>query len=202
MGAVRRVLPHERETVLDTVLAAFRDDPQVRWWFPDDEVYADGARRFFGVLLDNRIDGGEVWVAEGGAAVGMWNPPGGNLVGPDVAAARYAQVVTSLPAPSGERITAVDEAVAAHGLAQAHWYLGVLATAPSRRGEGLASAVMAPLLAAADRTAVPVVLETATRANVGFYARHGFRVRAQVLVDGGAPTMWVMVRDPSRGQTG
>jgi len=220
---VRRLHADQRDAALATVVAAFRADPLLRWWFPDDATYDVLASRFFGVLLDTRLEGGEVWVVgpahEAGdedgpgahdgagvvAAVSMWVPPGGNLLGPDVASARYGEVVGGLPAPSAERIAATDEVVDVLIPLDPHWYLGVLATHPDHRGCGLGTAVCEPVFAAADRAGVPIVLETANPRNVGYYTRRGFAVLQQASVDpepGAADdreeplTMRIMLRAP------
>jgi GNAT superfamily N-acetyltransferase len=179
---VRRLVAAERDAALRTVVAAFRRDPLVRWWFPDDATYETLAARFFGELLDTRLEGGEVWVADDAGAVAMWIPPGGNLIGPDVAAARYGEMLRGLPAPSAERIAATDDVVDTLLPSAPHWYLGVLATRPERRGSGLATAVCGPVFAAADRSGLTVVLETSTATNVAFYTRRGFAVLHQVQV--------------------
>jgi GNAT superfamily N-acetyltransferase len=198
---VRRLLAADRESALATVVAAFVADPLVRWWFPDDATYADLAGRFFGVLLDTRLEGGEVWVVDAAGCVGavsMWVPPGGNLLGPDVVAGRYGDVVSALPAQSAERIGTADEVIDALLPRSPHWYLGVLACHPGHRGAGLGTAVCEPVFAAADRAGVPIVLETATAANVGYYTRRGFSVFQQAALDqAGAPlTVRVMLREP------
>jgi ribosomal protein S18 acetylase RimI-like enzyme len=180
---VRRIRPGERAAALSTILAAFRDDPQVRWWFPGDS-YREFAARYFGVLLDTRMEGGEAWVADEGRAVSLWVPPGGNLIGPEVAASRYRAVVTALPQDCGQRIRRTDEGVDGMLPPDPHWYLGVLACHPNHRGAGLGWAVAAPVLAAADRAGLPVALETANPANVGYYTRRGFAVAGRVTVAG------------------
>ena len=197
MTSARRIRAHERDAALRTVVDAFRSDPQVRWWFPDDEVYADAARAFFGVLLDTRIEGGEVWVVEDVSAVSMWIPPGGNLLGPDVVAARYAEVVEGLPAPAPQRIRQTDEQVDALLPTEPYWYLGVLACRPGVQRRGLGSAVLGPVFSVADRAGLPVVLETSTVGNVDFYIRRGFAVRADFAPPiPGAPEIRVMCREP------
>lgn len=198
MIEARRIRSHERDAALGTIVEAFRGDPQVRWWFPDDTVYDEVAGYFFGVLLDTRIEGGEVWVVEGAAAVSMWIPPGGNLLGPDVVAARYAEVVGGLPDPAPERIARTDELVDVLLPDELYWYLGVLACRSGRRRRGMGSAVLAPVLAAADRAGLPVVLETSTSGNVDFYIRRGFAVLARAIPEvPGAPTVRVMRRAPA-----
>jgi hypothetical protein len=179
-----RIRETERDAALDMVIEAFRSDPQVRWWFPDDDTYRPSATRFFGLLLDTRIAGGEVWVVDGVHAISIWIPPGGNLIGPDVVATRYNEMVAELPAPAPERITAMDELVDALLPREPHWYLGVLACRLSCRGQGLSTTVTAPVLAAADRAGLPVALETSTDSNVDLYTRRGFAVVGEVSVGG------------------
>jgi GNAT superfamily N-acetyltransferase len=179
---VRRIRPGERAVALDTIVAAFRHDPQLRWWFPDDDEYDESAPAFFGVLLDTRIEGGEVWVADGARAVAMWVPPGGNLIGPELASARYSTMVAALSPAAAGRIQRTDEAVDLLLPSGAHWYLGVLACHPNHRCAGLGWAVAAPVLAAADRAGLPVALETASAVNVGYYTRRGFALIGEVAL--------------------
>ena len=132
------------------------------------------------------------------SAVSMWIPPGGNLVGPELVSARYAEVVATLPDPAPERITVLDELVDGLLPREAHWYLGVLACRSDRRGHGLGTAVTAPLLAAADRAGLPVALETSTSVNVDYYTRRGFAVVGTRCVGGGTgPVIRVMRREPA-----
>jgi GNAT superfamily N-acetyltransferase len=89
-----------------------------------------------------------------------------------------------------------DAAVHAAQEPGAFWYLGILATHPSRQGEGLASAVMAPAFERADADALPCCLETSTQQNRAFYERRGFTHAVEVdLPD--APTTWWLTRRPS-----
>jgi len=183
VAEVRRIRPGERDVALDTIVAAFRRDPQVRWWFAGDEEYDRSAPAYFGVLLDTRIEGGEVWVADGGRAVAMWVPPGGNLIGPELASARYARTVEGLSPAAADRIHRTDEAVDALLPTGAHWYLGVLACHPDHHGCGLGWQVATPVLAAADRAGLPVALETGSPVNVGYYTRRGFAVIGETALD-------------------
>jgi GNAT superfamily N-acetyltransferase len=76
-----------------------------------------------------------------------------------------------------------------------HWYLSVLGTEPGHQGEGLGSTVLQPVLDECDRLEIPAYLETGTERNVGFYARHGFRVMERIELPDGPP-MWLMWREP------
>ncbi len=94
------------------------------------------------------------------------------------ASALHLKVWTAYRALAGEpawrRLTAYEDAVDAARPSTPHWYLGVLATRPDRQGAGLATAVMAPVLARADGEGLDCCLETSTLANKAFYQRRGF----------------------------
>ena len=90
-----------------------------------------------------------------------------------------------------ERLAGYKAAVDAVSPAEPHWYLGVLATHPDRQREGLAGAVLAPVLHEADRRGVPCGLETSTEENRRFYERCGFTTASEIALDGGPPTWWL-----------
>lgn len=76
-----------------------------------------------------------------------------------------------------------------------HWYLWLLGTEPARQGQGVASAVLAPTLAAADAAGLPCYLDTHRERNLGFYARHGFVPVLDEVYSG--VRSWGLRRDPS-----
>jgi GNAT superfamily N-acetyltransferase len=190
---VRRCLPAQRENALSSVVDAFAIDPLLRWVWPADDRYAACAAAFFGLLLDLRMAAGEVWVADGGDAVAMWDPPGGlYLRTPDE---RWAEVHAGFSDVEVERWKTYDETLRVPEDAAPYWYLGVLATRRARQGTGLGRAVLAPILAAADRGHVATYLETASDANLRFYGQLGFApVREAEMPDG--PLCWLLRRDP------
>ncbi len=75
-----------------------------------------------------------------------------------------------------------------------HWYLAVLGTDPAAQGQGLGSAVLQPVLAQCDTDGVGAYLESSKERNIDFYARHGFRVTAELRLPRG-PRMWAMWRE-------
>jgi hypothetical protein len=112
----------------------------------------------------------------------MWVPPGGNLIGPELASARYSSMVAGLSPAAAERVQCTDETVDGLLPSGAHWYLGVLACHPDQHGTGLGWAVAVPVLAAADRAGLPVALETSSQVNVGYYTRRGFAVIGEAVL--------------------
>lgn len=195
MPDVRRCLPHQRELALSSVVDAFVIDPLLRWVWPGDERYATCAREFFGLLIDLRLASGEVWVADEGDSVAMWDPPGGlYLATPEQ---RWAEVRQGFTAVELDRWARYDEALRVPEDAAPYWYLGVLATRRARQGTGLGRAVLAPMLAAADRSHLAAYLETASDANLRFYGQLGFAPIREAEMPGG-PLCWLLRRDPRR----
>lgn len=192
--AVDLLDPAATDVALRTVIAAFAADPLLRWVWPDDRRYDSCAPGFFGLLLSLRAAGGEVWVAEGGAAVAMWDPPGG--LDPAPAEDLWPALNATYTEDEGLRWAEFNDRLAVPPDVAPYWYLGVLATAPDHQRRGLGPAVVSPVLAAADRTATDVYLETASEANVGFYLRLGFVADREVDLPDGGPRCWLMRRPP------
>jgi GNAT superfamily N-acetyltransferase len=193
---VRRCLPEQREHALSAVVDGFVIDPLLRWVWPGDERYAVCAPAFFGLLLDLRIACGEVWVADEGDSVAMWDPPGGlYLPDPTWPDQRWAEVQQGFTVVERGRWTTYNEALRVPEDAAPHWYLGVLATRRARQGTGLGRAVLTPMLAAADRTHLATYLETASDANLRFYGQLGFAPVREAEMPAG-PLCWLLRRDP------
>ncbi|MFI5392247.1 MAG: GNAT family N-acetyltransferase [Myxococcota bacterium] len=179
-----------------SIVRAFVADPLVRWFFPDDETYVQRASTFFGLLFDGRVDDGNVHVARDGAAVSMWDPPGGGSIAQDELDRRWVAEFEPGAGPGeSERLEAYEAAAEALMPLAASWYLGVLATDPDRQRQGLASAAIAPVLEWADHDRVTTYLETGAPENLTFYARAGFEVIDAVVLPGG-PTLWGLQRSP------
>ena len=121
-----------------------------------------------------------------GDAVAMWDPPAGTVEAP-------ASTLV-LPDDAERRLDDYDAQVHGAITDAPHWYLGVLASHPRRRGEGLARRVAEPGLDAARATAVPAVLETTNPDNVSMYERSGWRVTA-TLSDVIGLSVWILQRD-------
>jgi len=191
--AIRRAQPRDRPGVVATVAAAFAQDPA--WGFIFGAEYERLAGDFAGALFDVRVVRQNVWVTDDLAAVAMWDPPS---TGEDPAggAEAYAEEVwASYRAIASERtwdrLVRYNDALAGASPAEPYWYLGVLATHPQRRREGLASAVITPVLGEADRLGVACCLETSTVGNRRFYERRGFTQATDVDLPGGPATWWL-----------
>lgn len=193
---IRQAVPQERCGVVATVVAAFAQDPA--WAFILGEDYERLAPHFAGSLFDLRVARRNVWVSDDLAAVAMWDPPRDS--DSDSGGGDSRSVWARYRATAGEerftRLAQYNDAVVAADSAESNWYLGVLATDPGRRRQGLATAVMTPILSRADRLGIACCLETSTAANRRFYESRGFDQATEIVLPGG-PTTWWLRRAPN-----
>jgi GNAT superfamily N-acetyltransferase len=187
--ATRQALPDERSGVVATVTAAFAEDPG--WAFVFGNEYDRLAADFVGALFDVRIARQNVWVTDNLAAVAMWDSPGKRDAAPGCAESVWARYRATAGEDASDRLTRYNAAVAAAAPTESYWYLGVLATDPRRQREGLATAVLTPILSEADRLGIACCLETSTAHNRRFYERRGFTQATEIVLRGGPPTWWL-----------
>ena len=197
MTTIRRASPEERPGVVATVTEAFAADPA--WAFLHGDEYDRLAPLFAGVLFDLRADKGNVWVSDDLSTVAMWDRPEGGDGSSQTTERAWARYRAAAGEQPYQRLLVYEDAVAAAAPPERHWYLGVLATRPQRRREGLASAVIEPVLSEADRKGLPCCLETSTAANRRFYERRGFVEATDVSIPGGPPTWWLR-RAPAQAE--
>lgn len=189
---IRKAFAGDRDDVVRTLTEAFVADPIIRFQFQNDATYPARAAAFFGHYFDVRLDGGEIFVADGGAA--LWSPPGGNRLGGEAVKADWEQhVVRALDTDELERYERFKDVLDAMTPAEPHWYLGLLGTRPDKQGTGIARGLLDPMLARAERESLPVFLETGAKGNVEFYARFGFEQIAEDTVPSG-PIVWGLLK--------
>src|ERR1700733_1770773 len=186
---VRRASSADRSGGVARVVAAFAHDPA--WAFMLGAEYEQLAPLFAGALFDLRIASENVWVTDDLAAVSMWDPPDNGDDMPGYAASIWSRYRTAAGESTFERLTLYNHALDAVSPAESYWYLGVLATHPKRQREGLASAVLEPVLSDADKRGLPCCLETSTASNRRFYEHRGFTQVTDVVLPDGPQTWWL-----------
>ena len=128
---MRTNTPAELDRSVETIVAAFEDDPLLRWIFPDVDDY----RRHFPVIA--RLHGaraqssGTAYHNEFGAA--FWFPP---QVEPDTTA--LMRVLDGALAPERREVvlSLLGEMQAVH-VPQPHWYLRLIGVSPGHQGGGV-----------------------------------------------------------------
>ncbi len=77
---------------------------------------------------------------------------------------------------------------------QPHFYLDNIGVLPAARGRGVASRLIRPFLAMADRQRVITYTDTVTRSNVALYEHFGFECVDERTVPGTGITVWALRR--------
>jgi GNAT superfamily N-acetyltransferase len=174
----RVAVQDDRQSVIETVVAAFDRDPAFRYFF-DSEDFAAQAATFAGYLFDRRVTRETVWVVGQAFAASLWDGP-----------EQDPPAHLDLPEKVLARLEAYHEAVQGSIPQTPHWYLGVLATHPGHAGRRLGRLAMQAGLDLAARDGLPAYLETTNPGNVELYRRSGWEVTR--AVESGPIPIWVM----------
>jgi len=144
------------------------------------------------------------WTTDDHAGAAVWIPPGR-------AASGFIDQLRMLPALAElTGWTRLRQASAALELLERrrralaptpHWYLSALGVEPERQGEGIGSALLAPVLAEADAAGLACYLETAVGRNVLLYERHGFDVVEELVLPNTDVHGWLMLRAATSAAT-
>jgi GNAT superfamily N-acetyltransferase len=180
---------------VQTITEAFQHDPTWGWAFPDPELRPEHYRRWWGVFVGsaNRYDW--TWLAEDGASVAVWIPPDGvELTEEDEASLEplLRELIGSRTDPVLEGLHRFDTA---HPRDEPHYYLSLLGTRNSRRGEGIGMALLRESLAAVDAEGMPAYLESTNPANNRRYESVGFADIGTFEMPDGGPKVTRMWRE-------
>lgn len=187
--------PQDRARLMQTIVLGFAADPMARWASPDPAVYLDRRLEFFDAMGGAAFDHGTAFVADDGAAVATWLPPG-------VAAdheTMSAIIDDQTPASRKGEMDALFAKMAEFHLDEPHWYLPLIAADPTRQGEGLGTALMAAAVARIDADGRPAYLESSNPRNIPLYERFGFERAGEIQV-GTSPPLTPMARPGRRAR--
>ncbi len=195
--AVRRATAAEVPGLAATLAHAFLDDPVAAWACRPEKLRTATLEGFYAVRLRQLLVHKEVWTTEDLACAALWAPPERwkTSSGQDAALARLLlrpRLVARMPLV----VAGLLGIERRHPAAPPHWYLAVLGTHPAAQGQGLASAVLAPVLEECDAHSLGAYLESSKERNIDFYSRHGFRVTSELRLPRG-PSIWPMWREPA-----
>lgn len=180
--------------VADITAEAFANDPVNQYVFGK----FNSIRSMFRVMARNMyLPSGECYLHKAGGAT-MWMPPGVEAAPSQVGLLAFALGQLRHGTLSAiKKGMALGELMAEWHPKDPHYYLFTIGTTETARGKGVGKALLAPILAACDRNAMPVYLENSNPTNSGFYAAHGFERMGVFNIDGdGSPVMEPMWRAP------
>ncbi|MEJ0092402.1 MAG: GNAT family N-acetyltransferase [Methylocella sp.] len=193
--SVRECADADKARVSAMLGAAFQDDPVIAYIFPNPEVRRARLPGFYGVVYG--VDGarGARFMTANGEAATIWRAPGHERHSL-VEKIQQAWPWVAASGPAIGRVLVFSGASDEHHPPEPHWYLHAAGCLPSAQRKGFGSAAVRAGLARADADGVPAYLETATEANLPFYASLGFAVTHEWKVKNG-PRCWSMLRKPS-----
>ncbi len=194
---IRRATPADVPRLVPVLVRAFLDDPVAVWACRSDRLRPRMLEGLYSVRLRQMLAHREVWTTAECSSAALWAPPGRSdtNIRDDAALVRcllHPQLLARAP------LLALGLAGVQRKRAHRppHWYLSLLGTDPDARGQGLGSAVLAPVLEQCDADGVGIYLESSKERNIAFYTRYGFRVVEELKLPRG-PRMWPMWREPA-----
>ena len=198
---VRRATPSDVPELAGMLARAFVADPFFAYLAGDAPERGQRMRDGWGAILRHASAGlAATWTTDDLAGAALWIPPGRSASG----VLDQLRMLPALGRLTGwGRLRAVSAALGAlesrrrSHAPMPHWYLSALGVEPGRQGEGIGSALLAPVLQDADASAVPCYLETAVGRNVLLYERHGFDVVEELVLPNTDVHGWLMLRPAS-----
>jgi GNAT superfamily N-acetyltransferase len=192
---IHKATPDDVTHIAGVLSRAFFDDPAFRWWIPDDERRRRTLPGFFEFDTNVQLGYDEVYVDGDRAGVALWVPPSDDP--PDEAEAeelgrRIAEMVSVDEAGRVFELLALFEEHHPH---EPHYYLDFMGVEPARQGQGIGSALMAPVLERCDRQRIAAYTEATSPRNRRLYERNGFVTVGEIAPASGPP-LWPMRRDP------
>ncbi len=190
------------EDAIAVLARAFLDDPLWSWIEPDRAGREAALRRFMGVSVRSGLVFGETYTTPDAVlGVACWEPPhvSASDPGPGVAPSGGIDAPRYVGDNALRRFQAMSDyqkSFRRRDMTMPFWYLALLGVEPAAQRSGVATTLIAPVLARADAAGQPCYLETEREANVGYYARHGFEVLQSGQNPLAGPPFWTMMRRP------
>ena len=170
---IRKAIESDTAPIGAMLARAFSDDPGFAWMIPDRARRAKVLPGLFHAMVGSAIRHGHVRCTPGHDAATVWRVH-------DALAPTWLDKIRSLHrlAPfisaAGPRAKMLSEAIHRHFPQEEFRYLQIAGCDPQSQGKGLGRAVVRDGLEHARADGVPVYLETAREANLGFYRSLGF----------------------------
>ena len=179
---------------------AFTGDPFFSWLFPG-EKHQEALYKWWDFLAQNAKINPQ-WILTSDpteSTSSIWTKPveGSIESDPDDAQTAFINLVQGLVGDRLPKVLEVFAEVDASHPKEPHWYLQAVGTVPQMQGRGIAARILKPILEICDAEGVGAYLESTNPRNLSFYYRLGFKVKTELLMDGGKAALTCMWREPT-----
>jgi GNAT superfamily N-acetyltransferase len=190
----RRAGPSDVDAIVETVTAAFFDDPLWGPVFRDPATRASQASQLWRLFVASPgLRYPWTFVTGPAYAAAVWVPPGGHELTEEEDAAYDGFLLGFAGRAAADEIQAIGRAFDDAHPTEPHFYLSLLATNPAARGRGLGMDLVRDGLTRIDALRMPAYLESSNpAANDARYRSVGFEPIGQVVMPSGhmVTTMW------------
>jgi GNAT superfamily N-acetyltransferase len=195
--AARVATDADYDAVVETIAAAFHDDPLWSWIFPDPVARREQQAAMFGFYVESSLAEGTVLMTDDRASAAIvFTAPGR----PELSDEIEARIEPFIEGAIGPHASAVLETLARFETAVPEgppfYYVSFLGTNPDARGRGLGMGLLAEVCARADAEGTPVYLESTNPDNNTRYERHGFEARTDFRTPDNRHVVTTMWREP------
>jgi ribosomal protein S18 acetylase RimI-like enzyme len=186
------------ELAILTLVKAFNDYPDLKYFFPEEPERQRMASYLFSMELRYAVRYYEVYATPDFKGTAIWAPP-------DKYPPSTWKTLLAVPLPVilgvgayggarlrhwGQYLDSVHRRLAPFR----HWYLETIGVDPSIKGQGYASKLIRPMLSRIDQEGLPCYLETDSENNVRLYEHFGFKLLEQSPVPGTLLINFAMLR--------
>jgi ribosomal protein S18 acetylase RimI-like enzyme len=198
-----QLLPRKRVREAVAVLTkAFAEDPIFNHYFPDGDERSRVFRLFFTDLIRTNLRLGHVYCALAGQRMigaAVWHPPGapGPSIKDRVRSAITGWRVARISKQAAEDLFAGFAELETLHPERPHWHLLFIGVDKAARTKHVGSDLLKPVLSLADKRGQLCYLETPFPETHQFYRRSGFQITGTSHPFRGAPTIWIMSREPA-----
>jgi len=185
------------DAVMETIAAAFHDDPLWSWIFPDDVERTEQQTTMFGFYVQCALPRGAVLMSDARAsATIVYTPPGEPELTEEVESNVEPFLTASLGSHAQSVLKTLERFHDALPDGPPFYYVSLLGTRPDSRGKGIGMALLEEVCAEADAEGKPVYLESTNPENNVRYERHGFVRRTDFWTPNEERVVTTMWRDP------
>ncbi len=179
------------ESLATTIALAFADDPIWQWLFGTETTLTlEQGLPLSRYFVSQMTAPNELHGFRHHEAVALWTAPGNedapsSVLNDELALAAFGPG-TEIDIDKGPAITAVMHEARP---AEPHWYLGIIAVAPGRHGQGFGGRLLQTMHDRCDRLGLPAYLESSNPRNHSLYLRHGYLEQGEISAAGSPPLM-------------